>query len=170
MTSIKEQNEYNIKRGADREDANKNTIELVFDLNLTHSHWRYNHFDWFDPNRLFVVEHKSYSYPFNLYKNTMLKSNKILNSNSLFIFEFLDPTSVTGFSLYYLQFSSKLFSEFELRWCQYRLKMVKEQMFIISNNLLTPFDVNTRVVLRSKRKNHAFISSLIDEDAKRGSN
>ena len=167
MKSILAQNEYNIKRGGEREDANKETIKIVFDLNLTHSIWRYQNFDWFDKNRLFVVEHKSYSYFFNLYKNTMLKSNKILNSNSLFIFEFLDPNSVTGFSLYYLQFSSKIFSKLEIKWVQYRLKMVKEEMFIIPNQFLIPFDVNSRVELKDKIKNHAFISSLIEEDAKR---
>lgn len=148
----------NVKYGLSREQTNKSIIEKIFGLNLIHSKYQYQIFDFYDPIKCVLVEHKSFHISFHKSNWTLLKTNKVLNSNSMFIFEFQDN------KLFYLQYSSKLFKTFQQDWIKYHNKINKEHFFIIPNKHLTYFDETSEINLEFKSKNIPYISLLIEQD------
>ena len=149
----------NIEFGLEREQHNKPIIEQVFNLNLTHSKYQYQNFDFFDEIRGAVVEHKSFHILHHIENHTLLKTNKICCSNSIFIFEFLNG------QLFYLQYSSKIFKTLKTGWIKYQHKIFKEEFFIIPNELLTPFNSTSKIDLKFKEKHRGYIQQLILDDA-----
>jgi len=149
----------NIEFGLQREAENQPTIEQVFSLNLQHSKYKYENFDFFDELRGAVVEHKSFHILYHLENHTLLKTNKICCSNSLFIFEFLNN------ELFYLQYNSKIFKTLKIEWIRYGHKIFKEEFFVIPNELLIPFNSSSKINLKFKEKHRAYIKQLIFDDA-----
>lgn len=148
----------NIAFGLEREEVNRPIIEKVFGLNLEHSKYQYQHYDWVDNVRYVVVEHKSFNFPFHKSNWTLLKTSKIKNSSSLFIFEF------QGGKLFYLQYSGKVFKEFQIDYVKYHNKINREEFFIIPNHFLSLFDENSKIELEWKNKNIPYIRLLIEQD------
>ena len=153
----------NIKFGLEREEANKAKIEYIFNLKLTHSYYKYQHFDFYDSSKFVVIEHKSYGFPYHIDNWTLLKSNKILNSNSLFIFEFVNKNG--GYELFYLQFTSKIFKTFEKQYIKYANKIADEEFIVIENKYLTPI-YDSLITIKLKPKNNEYITQLIINDEK----
>lgn len=157
----------NIKFGLEREDANKAKIEYIFNLKLTHSYYKYQHFDFYDSTKFVVIEHKSYGFPYHINNWTLLKSNKILNSNSLFIFEFKSKKG--EYELYYLQYSTKIFKTFEKQYIKYANKIAQEEFIIIENKHLTRI-YDLPITIKLKPKNNEYITQLITNDEKHKNN
>lgn len=150
-----------IDYGLSREEANVLLIEKVFNLNLKHSKYICQNFDWYDGVKKMVIEHKSFHLKYHNENVTLLKTNKICNRNSLFIFEFNYQNT---FELFYLQYSSKVFSTFQVQYYKYANKIYTEQFFVIPNHLLVAFDKNSKIELVLKQKNNKIIDDLIFED------
>lgn len=148
----------NIAFGLSREEHNHHIIEEVFGLKLVHTKYRFANYDWYDANKNIVVEHKSFSRQFHKSNFCLLKTNKVLNSNSIFIFEF--DTSRT----FYLQYSGKIFKEFQQDWVRYSGKILKEHFFIIPNSYLIEFTPSSKIDLTFKNKNIPYIKMLIEQD------
>lgn len=165
----------NIKFGLEREEANKARIEYIFNLKLTHSYFKYQHFDFYDSSKFVVIEHKSYGYPYHIDNWTLLKSNKILNSNSLFIFEFKNLLSskrlnqnqgkTEDYELFYLQYSTQIFKTFEKQYIKYANKIAAEEFIVIENKYLTPI-YDSPITIKLKPKNNEYITQLITNDEK----
>jgi len=158
----------NILFGLQREDANKSIIENVFSLCLTHSKYRFQHFDFYDEVKYVVIEHKSFNMCYHIDNCTLLKTNKILNSNSLFIFEFKKQKQQNeSYELFYIQFTSKIFKTFKKEYIKYANKIHYEEFFIIPNNELLRFSPDDKIQLKFKPKNNEYINELINEDNKK---
>lgn len=167
----------NIIFGLQREDANKSIIENVFNLSLTHSKYKFQHFDFYDNLKYVVIEHKSFNMRYHIDNWTLLKTNKICNSNSLFIFEFKNLLTIKSlnqnqcetenYELFYIQFTSKIFKTFEKEYIKYGNKIHYEEFFIIPNNTLTRFNPDDRIILKFKQTNNEYINELINEDNKK---
>lgn len=152
----------NIEYGLMREAHNKSIIENVFNLKLFHSLNQYANFDWVDKNEFMVVEHKSFNLTFNIHNHTLLKTNKVLNSNSIFIFEY--NTTENTKQLFYLRYSSAVFKTLRQEWVKYNLKIMRELFFIIPNELLISFKSTDFIPLQGLKKNIQFINELLEDD------
>jgi hypothetical protein len=180
----------NIIFGLQREEANKSIIENVFSLCLTHSKYRFQHFDFYDDVKYVVMEHKSFNMRYHIDNWSLLKTNKICNSNSLFILEFKNlltskaiPLAVgckraepprlnqnqqnESYELFYIQFTSKIFKTFKKEYIKYANKIHYEEFFIIPNHALTRFNHDDKIILKFKPKNNEYIKGLIDDDNKK---
>jgi predicted nucleic-acid-binding Zn-ribbon protein len=96
---------------------------------------------------------------------TLLKTNKIMNSNSLFIFEFKCKNE--NYELFYIQFTSKIFKTFKKEYIKYANKIHYEEFFIIPNDTLTRLRPDDKIQLKVKPKNNEYIKGLIDDDNKK---
>jgi len=154
----------NIAYGLSREEHNKPIIEHVFSLKLIHSKYKFSNFDWFDDIKNCVVEHKSFHLKYHTENITLLKTNKVLNGNSLFIFEFNYNNT---FELFYLKYNSKLFLTFEQQYYKYANKLHYEQFFVIENKHLIPFNNDSIIDIKFKQKNNSIIENCIKNDAQK---
>lgn len=156
------QNNKNLIKGLERQVCNKPIIESYFNLTLQNSLYPYANFDYFDNIKHIVIELKSFNRKYNFYGDCHLKTNKVLNPNSIFVFEFLDDSPTKqGYELYYLRYNTKFFNSLEQKFITYKIKTMAEQFFIIPNEYLTKIE---NIDIRAKKKYTSHINDLIHLD------
>lgn len=151
-------NKLNLEKGLQRQSINKSIIEDYFNLALKESLYPYSNFDYFDENKHIVIELKSFNRKYNYFGDCHLKTNKVVNPNSIFVFEFLTDE---GYELYYLRYTTKFFNTLEHKFITYKIKTIQEEFFIIPNEYLIKIK---KIDMKAKIKYKSHISQLIELD------
>ena len=108
----KRSKENDLSYGLKCEPQTKILIEKTFKTKLTHSHFKYSLFDFYDDTQSYIYEVKNYKYPYEQYRTEIIGTNKGISQHDIFIFRHEDDDT----KAYFIQYDKKLFDTFNTRW------------------------------------------------------